>query len=45
MTDLLRCVDFSDPVVETTPAGADRIDVMSRRIRKTDHGGILEPSG
>lgn len=43
MTDLLKSADFSDPVVETTPSGADRIAVMSWRIRKTGRGSMLDP--
>lgn len=31
--------------METTPSGADRIAMMSRRIRKTSRGGILERFG
>lgn len=42
MANLLRCVGFSDPMVESTPSGADRIAVMSRRIQRTGRGGILQ---
>ena len=42
MTSLLRSAGFSDVVVGSTPSGADRIAVMSRRIRRTGRGGIME---